>query len=447
MRIKLLFLFLLLFVVNANSQYTTNSPYSSYGLGEYGGMEHANFTGIGNTTITYFDSTTLNFYNPSSYNTLAEGQPLFSFGIASRISFFEQNGTSQIKSSAFLEHFVMAFKVKKHFGLAVGMKPFARKGYSMNERVFVGGDSIEYNYNGFGGTNQVFLGLSSNLIKYKNSTLSVGTNLSYLFGTSTNERTSNLYDPDDESVYGGIEWSSLKVNSFYYDLGINYRQIIKNDHQLTLTAVIQPGQSLNATKDEYLFYGQINDPEQYDTLGSTTGVKGKINLPATSAFGLNYSFWFNDVKKNNTARNSELSFHSSFTTTDWSRFSSSFSTSNLLPSTKLTVGLQYSPERKILDNATSASFFELVRYRAGYYYSSLPYSYNGVQLKDFGATLGFGIPILVQKSLSSINFGFSFGKRETGTENAFNERYIGINFGLTLSPGNFERWFRKSKVD
>lgn len=447
MRIKLLFLFLLLFVVNVNSQKTTNSPFSSYGLGEFGGMEHSSFTGIGNSTITYFDSTTLNFYNPSTYNTLAEGQPLFSFGISSKLSFYEENGVSQIKSNAFLEHFAMAFKIKNHFGLAFGMKPFSRKGYSMSENVLVGGDTIENTYSGFGGTNQVFMGLSSNLIKYKNTTLSFGSNLSYLFGTSTNERTSHLVDANAVNIYGGIEWNSLRVNSFYYDLGFHFRQVIDTNHQLTVTAVIEPGQNLNVTKDEYLFYGLINDPEQYDTLGYTTGQKGVIGLPTTSSFGVNYCFWFSDLKNNNTIRNSELSFHSSFTSTDWSRFTNSFGTSGLLPSSKFSVGLQYSPERKILDNATSASFFETVRYRAGYYYSTLPYSYQGTQLKDFGATVGFGIPILVQKSLSSINIGFSFGKRETGTSNAFNEKYIGINFGLTLAPGNFERWFRKAKLD
>lgn len=447
MRIKLLFLFSLLFVIKVNAQNTTNSPFSSFGLGEFGGMEHSSFTGIGNNTITYFDSTTLNFYNPSSYNTLAEGQPLFSFGIASRISFYNQNESSQVKSTAFLEHFVMAFKVKKHFGLAIGMKPFARKGYSMVEKVVVGGDSVQYDYSGFGGTNQLFLGLSTNLIKYKNATLSVGSNLSYLYGTSTNVRSSNLVDANDLTPSGGIEWNSLKVNSLYYDLGMHYRQVINKNHQLTITAVIEPSQKLKVTKDEYLFYGVINDPKQYDTLSSLAGQKGTITLPGTSSFGLNYCFWFNDSKKNNTIRNSELSFHTSYTSTDWSRFSSSFSTSNLLSSNKFTVGLQYSPERKILDNASSTSFFEIVRYRVGYYSSVLPYSYGGHQIKDFGATLGFGIPILVQKSLSSINLGFSFGKRETGEPGAFNEKYIGVNFGITIAPGNFERWFKKAKLD
>ena len=42
----------------------TNSPFSTYGLGEVGGLDHAAFIGIGNSTITMNDSTVLNYYNP-----------------------------------------------------------------------------------------------------------------------------------------------------------------------------------------------------------------------------------------------------------------------------------------------------------------------------------------------------------------------------------------------
>lgn len=69
MRNKILVLLVLFVVGIAQAQNTNNSPFSSYGLGEIGGQEHATFVGIGNSNITYFDSTTLNYFNPATYNT------------------------------------------------------------------------------------------------------------------------------------------------------------------------------------------------------------------------------------------------------------------------------------------------------------------------------------------------------------------------------------------
>lgn len=445
MRINLIILLFTVFVSQLIAQTSTNSAYSSYGLGERGSLENATFTGLGFSTITYFDSTVLNYYNPATYNTLGDGQPLFSIGLASKLSFFEQNEVTEFKGNAYVDHFAMAFTLKKHFGLAFGLKPFTRKGFNMTETIAVGTDSIKYTYLGNGGTNQVFVGLSSNIIKWRNTTLSVGTNLSYLFGASTNERRSQLIG---DGLIGGVDWKSLRVNSFYYDLGLYLRQSIKQNHHFTFATTIDPGQKLNVTQDSYLFYGVVGDPEQYDTLSSSIDQSGTIYMPAVTTLGLNYNFWFNDKTKKNASRNSELGIHVNYSTTDWTRFSNSFeTTNNLLATTKLSFGIQYVPERKFTEKSANASFLETVRYRAGFYNYTLPYSFGGKQLSDMGATLGFGIPILAQQSLSSVNFGFSVGNRATTTSGSLNEKYLGISVGIILAPSNFDRWFRKRKLD
>jgi hypothetical protein len=428
------------------AQLTSQSPFSSYGFGEKGGVDHATFTGIGNNSLTYFDSTVLNMYNPSTYNTLGKGQPLFSLGLTSRLSFYEENGNERFASTAFIEHFVMAFTLKKHFGLAFGLKPFARKGYSIEERVAVGTDSLKYSYLGTGGPNQVFLGLSTNLLKMKGTTLSVGGNFSYLFGSCTNERRSQLIALNN--LPGGVDWNTLRFNSLHYELGAYFQQLLSNKHTFTLTGVIEPNQDLQVKKDEYLFYGKLGNPEAYDTLFAAPDQVGSISLPTTVSIGFSYKFWFNDARANNSLRNSELSIHAGYSTTDWTSFSTSFDgDQGLNASSRLTLGVQYIPERQFYDNQTSSSFLEKVRYRAGYYQTQLPYSLNGAQISDQGITLGFGIPILAQRSLSSVNFGFSAGKRGTGVAGTFSEQYIGINFGVILAPSNFDRWFVKRKLD
>jgi hypothetical protein len=155
-----------------------------------------------------------------------------------------------------------------------------------------------------------------------------------------------------------------------------------------------------------------------------------------------------DARKNQSIRNSTLSVHATYSATDWTKYSSSFDTvSNLLATNKFTFGVQYTPEASFLDNSNQSKFLERVRYRAGYYQYTLPYTIQGNQISDQAVTLGFGFPILSQRSASSINFGFSYGKRGSGIDTHLKEQYLGINFGLSIAPSNADRWFRKRKLD
>lgn len=425
----------------------TTSPYSSYGLGEKGNIDHAVFSGIGNSTITYFDSTVLNFYNPATYNTLGEGQPLYSLGVSSRTSFYQQNDVTKTGVSAYFEHFAMAFTLKKHFGLAFGLKPYARKGYEIYERIKAGSDSLKYSYLGSGSTSQLFLGLSSNLLKYKNSTLSVGANLSYLFGTSTNERRSQIIS-NATTVLGGVDWNQIGVKSFHYELGAYYAYLLRERHHFTLAATIEPAQNLKVTKNEYLFYGIVDTPSSFDTLYSNENQRGTLRIAPSYTLGLNYKFNYSDKRKNQSIRNSSISLNASYNGTDWSKFTNSFdSTSTLLATSKFTFGIQYIPEEQFINNANSSKFLERVRYRAGIYQYTLPYSVSGTQVKDQGVTLGFGIPVLALRSASTINFGMSYGTRSNGNANDLTEKYIGFNFGISIAPSIADRWFRKRKLD
>ena len=87
-----------------------------------------------------------------------------------------------------------------------------------------------------------------------------------------------------------------------------------------------------------------------------------------------------------------------------------------------------------------------MKYRVGVYQLTLPYQTNGQQAEDFGTTFGFGIPIVVQNSLSSINLGFTIGKRGVADSQAFKEQYYGINIGVSIAPGA-DRWFVKRKLN
>jgi hypothetical protein len=91
---------------------------------------------------------------------------------------------------------------------------------------------------------------------------------------------------------------------------------------------------------------------------------------------------------------------------------------------------------------------EKVTYRIGAYSALLPYvSANGNQYTEQALTVGFGIPILAQQGLSSLNFSMSAGKRGVNEPLSTSEEFLTFNFGLVISPSSFDRWFRKRKLD
>lgn len=429
-------------------QSTSTSPYSSYGIGLRDGLDHATFNGLGNTVITYFDSTTLNYFNPASYSLIGKGQPLFSIGLSSRMSFYKEQDLESFSKSVVINHFALGLSFAKHLGLTFGLKPFSRRGYEFSERQLLVSDTVLHRYSGYGSTNEAFVGFSTNLLKLKNHHLAIGGNLGYVFGSMTNERKSNI----TTTSFGGVDQNLLKINSLHYEFGMIYKQKFNDKNSYTLSAVYEPQQNFNAYQEWRLFTSsQIDNPVAYNLVDSTESTQGTIVIPSSTTLGLSYNFNFSDAKKEGQIRHSEISLHASLNMTNWSDFTTTFADVNYNPgyqnTSKFTIGFQYIPETSYLAQKVKSGYMDKMRYRAGYYQYSLPIRVNNVYDIDRGVTFGIGLPIAVQRSLSSINIGLTYGKRGNTSVGSLNETYFGINLGVVFAPGSFEKWFVKRKYD
>lgn len=448
MQIKLLTFLFIGFSLLTQAQKFTNSPFSSYGIGEAGGLDHATFSGMGNSTIALLDTTILNFYNPSSYASLGKGQPLFSTGISAKFSNYAAAGNSYNAYLAGLDHFALGIPFGKRFGIAFGLKPFSRTGYEFSDKKAVAEDSMSYIYRGSGGTHEVFGGLSANILKIKNHRLGVGTNLGYIFGSNVNERVAYL----SGGIAGGVENKGYSLRSFHYDLGLNYLWDINKYQSLTIAAIYTPEQQLTASRNEFLAYtSNITNPNTYSYLSYLDGDKGKIVMPATMGAGFSFTTMPDISIANNRTKIYQLTVTGEFKITDWSAYATDFSgmrvNGGFANTTRFSVGAQFTPHYNFLDRSTTIGYLNRVRYRAGFYRAELPLVVQSKQQSDMGVTVGFGLPIAIQRSSSSINFGITAGKRGNGLDESLNERYIGFNFGVTISPGYNDRWFRKFKID
>ncbi len=430
-------------------QNTSSSPYTSYGIGEHGGLDHATFSGIGNNTITYFDSTVSNYFNPSTYNSLGRGQTLFSVGLSSRFSSYSSMGTTAETRVFNMDHLSLTIPFAKYFGMSFGLKPFTRRGYSFSSQQALGTDTVYNVYEGSGTTSEAFYGLSAYLIKEKRHKLSVGGNIGYVFGTVTNERKSSF----NSSLDGGIEQKSFRLRSLYYTLAANYQWSIDtlSEHTFTLSGVYEPEQRLKATYNDVIFFStNVNNASLYLVLLNNEE-KGYVTMGANSTIGLRYSFTPKVSAIRPDAKEFQLDVFASYNTRNYERFNADFPSFNTgfgyQNTYSMNFGVQFMPERNVYEKSTRTNFFGKLRYRAGVYSMTLPQLVNGAQVKDFGTTFGFGIPILTQMSLSSLNFGFTYGNRGPGTSGSLSEKYFGINFGITLAPSRVERWFVKRKLD
>jgi hypothetical protein len=445
---KIIFI-LLLFIGNLSiAQNSINSPFSSYGIGESNGLDHSTFLGVGNATISMVDSTVLNFYNPASYSSIGKGQPLFSFGTSSRLSVYKEGSANEFNSNTSIQHFAFGLSFAKRLGMAFGLQPYSRRGYDFNSGDFIESDSITYTYQGSGTINKAFLGLSADIIKRDSTRLSVGANFGYLFGNVSNIRKAVLFGT---SQNGGVGIKTYDVRSIHCDFGLSFSHQFTPNHSVGVYATFDPLQKLNATYEEGIYYAsQVNNPNTYDTsfyLSSTTGTLTNVSK---LTYGLSYKYRFTDSEKIQRKLHPEIAVYATYSTSNWSKFENTYSSdtsTTFFNTSKLSFGVQFMPEAEFQLNTATTGFLARVRYRAGFYSYTLPYATNGEQVSDFGTTFGFGIPVSVQKSLSSINFGFSVGSRGVADQTQLKENYYGISLGITIAPGEAEKWFRKRKLN
>lgn len=435
---NLLSLFIFIGISNVIAQSITTSPLSYYGIGEQTFGSNAIYSALGQNTISFFDSTQLNYFNPASYSSLSTGNTLLSIGINARSSTFSEQEKQKESLAVMPDHFVLGFKLHKRIGLAFGLKPYTQKGYEITEIDTI--NSLQNSYEGNGGTQALFLGAAYRVINLKNSKLSVGANAAYLFGSLTNSRKSRLLTANSDFP-AGISNATIKLIGLNLDLGFSFDQIISKKQSFCLNSVYSPNVMLqNSTLSEGLYYAQLlSNAVVYDTISySNNGIKFNNS---SLKFGFSYTWNLPNLKRDTRLLHPCLTLVGTFSNLK-SKLLVTESTMN-----HYGIGVQFSPETKILQNRSNLKFLEKISYRVGYYFQNNTISNLANKVQNNGLTFGFGIPILSQQSLSSINIGFNIGKLKSDNSTTFTEEYLGVNFGIIFAPANFERWFRKRKLD
>jgi hypothetical protein len=162
-----------------------------------------------------------------------------------------------------------------------------------------------------------------------------------------------------------------------------------------------------------------------DTISSVSDNSAKTFIPGTLKFGIS----FGKINKLTTGLD--------FVTTKWSASKIPGSTDYAANTRSLLFGVEYIP-----DKYSNYSFINRLEYRIGGHFGDNYLIINGKQIKEYGASIGIGIPL--RRTFSKANLYLDFTRKSGFSSiNYHAEDYLSVGISLNL----YDVWFIKRKYD
>lgn len=395
---------------------STNSPYTRYGLGQLSDQSFGNSRAMGGIGYGLRDKLQINPLNPASYTATDSLSLIFEGGVSLQNTNFTEGEVKMNAKNASFDYIAMKFRLHPRMSMSVGFLPFSTVGYSLSTSNTVPGDENTTETNsrdGSGGLSQAYGGIGFKVFDQ----LSVGVNMSYLFGTITH---SSLTTFSSNSIDASRITNQVKVKDYKLDLGLQYTQKLGKKHEATIGAVYSLKHKLN--NDAYqtkqvLYYSSGYLPRSSET----DTIKNGFELPHTFGVGLTYVY------------DKKLTVGFDYTLQKWSEVPLFGKADQLKDRSKLSFGAEYVP------NPMSRNYFNRMSYRIGAYYSDPYIKVRGEDgAKEYGVSAGFAFPV----SRSLINISGQYVHVKPKVAGMIEENSLRINLGITFN----ERWFDKWKV-
>jgi hypothetical protein len=480
-QLKLVFLLFIIHAVPTLSfaqSSNTSSPYSHYGIGDVQGKAFAQGFAMGGSYIALQNDSTQLFFinagNPASYAnsrlTVAE------LGLNYSAVQLQNTTDKQFVHNASLGYVSLAFPIKKWWGSSFGILPYSSVGYAISDhKDVVSAGDVEFLYEGSGGFNRVYFGnaikplygVPGAFLKSKKYTrlklekkdsviaqilkrkklaqgLSLGFNISYLFGNIQNSQRS-IFQPT-VIAFNTRSVTGTRVSDVYLDYGAQYAfkinsihgRMLKEDVKIMLGATFSAQTNVNAKVDTltYSYYYDGSGAEVLrDTIKLSKDTKGSITLPLSVGFG----FGFKKGERWLATADVELQ--------NWSSYQAFNQTQGLKNSMRISAGAQYTPNPKFENSKNPLEgYYKHIQYRAGLRYTQTALVLRNTQLKEYAISLGAGFPVGTNyrfQNFSMVNVGVEVGQRGTTADGLIQENFIRVRLGFTIN----DRWFVKPKID
>jgi len=415
-RTVLLIMVMLMAVGSVYGQMTTNSPFTRYG---YGQIEDGGFSrtqSMGGTSIAIYNPIHINPLNPATYTSTDSTTFLFEIGVSGLVSNFKSGDATKNTFTGKLDYVAFQSPITKWLGLSAGLLPFSYVGYNyqVNDSIELPGTEAKQLYTqtfqGNGGINQVYLGLTFNLFDY----VTFGANGYYMFGNLNHYRTMT-YTTSNLTNYETIVRSQQHVSNFNVRFGLQYHQPIGKSHQLTLGAIYEFRSKLRGDY-ELLKYG-------VDTLSANAKSGEYFEMPQMWGVGLTYEY------------QKRLTISADFSMYEYGKAMFEGERGTLADRMKVAIGAEY------IHNPMGRRYVDRMWWRIGTNYRN---SYikldDGKQTQDFSITLGIGFPLRTSRTI--IHFNMEYGNIGSQQYAKLQENYFKFGFSFSLN----EMWFVKQKI-
>lgn len=389
------------------------SPYSILGIGDIDTKDFGRYFSSGNASLARRDQGSYNYSNPASLTSLPFKTLHFDIAMRGRSSTFSFVGVdtaTSVTKDFIIKRISLAFKVNEKAGIAFGLRPYSSVNYKFQQEQPILNGSTLYtkSIEGNGGINQVYFSSGYAL----NKRLSVGTTISWLFGslqkTTSYSGSSISLDITKQGThfyYGGLFQGGLQ----YYSLpGKAWR------HQLGITGSISTG---------IKGYETTEYTENQVSIKKNTVTGQNFKLPLSVGIG------YSAIRNNRLALSVEGNYY------DWPYQKVDYANSYTYPAFRFSAGLDYSFKRNISSVDIEKSYISCG--------ISLEDSYLRIKknkLWDYSFSVGGGVHVTRQISLYT---GLEFGKKGNTAVEQIRENYTQYILGITLKDIWFGKRFKK----
>jgi hypothetical protein len=410
--------------LDLNAQNRIHSPYSRFGIGELQSFNNSRYTAMGGIGYAVRNPTSVNILNPASYTSFDSLSFVFEGGLFSNFTKLETSSLSQKSNYTSLGYITFGFPINNWWKGSFGLLPYSSVGYNVSESqdiLYLG--KVKNKFEGTGGLNQFYIGQAFKI----NQNLSLGVNVSYLFGFI--DRIQAVYFPDSLYTYNIKDAKSTNIGIFNFNFGLQYTKKVGNG--LTMGCGIVFSNAMNAkTTEDQLVYSFSESTSGYEYVHDTStnysqnDIAGNIHIP------MNFGIGFSLEKTNKWLVGADLNWQ------NWANY-----TYNDVKDASLTNSMRISVGGEIKPDYYSTKYFKRITYRAGFKYTTTNLKINNTQIDEFGISFGLGLPL--RKSKSTFNFGIEYGKRGSLDNDLIKENFTKITIGFSA----YDFWFFKRKFD
>jgi len=367
----------------------------------------------------------INFKNPASYIAFD------SLSFIADLSFILVNQSlktgNQKQSGTFaqLGYLTIGLPVLKWWRTSAGIMPFSDVGYGIIDSSYVEHfGKVTHQYQGTGGLQLLYWGNAFKVYKG----LSLGFNLSYLFGTinstsftefkmenAFNSMISNFRYLDGINIAGGVQYNTTVNEKHSMGFGATYEKALKVWSRENLIV--------------FNYFGNYSPGNTgFDTVVYDIGDSARrstVRMPHIIGAGISYGY------KDRLLASIDLTWQ------NWKNFSMTNVHDSLRNNFIAAIGVQYIP------NPTSSKYYNKINFRAGSRISTGYIFIHDKAISEFAVSVGLGFPIRTFNYRSSINIMFEYSKLGTLRNDLVLQNYFKLSLNFILQ----EKWYQRKKLD